>query len=282
MKRLMIIVGAGVIVTLLALALVGSVAARRGGVMDMGGQATGSGMLGPGLQATSVGTPVSLTQVRTRAEQYLSDNQYSGLKVGEVMQFSNQFYAEVLNTQTGQGAFELLIGLDGQGVHPEPQSMMWNTDYSLIAGVPGIGLQQMMNAGTGPSNMMGAGAMASDHSATTMPYAHEMFGSDHGSMMNGVGISGIGSGSMMGYHSETALQLTAPLSTDAALQRAQTWLDQNRSGVTASNPTQFPGYVTVDLEQGGKIVGMLSVQSATGTIWEHVWHGNYIATDTGS
>jgi hypothetical protein len=44
---------------------------------------------------------------------------------------------------------------------------------------------------------------------------------------------------------------------------------------TIQDSTSFPGYYTFDFGRG-KIEGMLSVNSYTGEIWVHTWHGQYI------
>ncbi|WP_405811456.1 hypothetical protein OG729_01425 [Streptomyces sp. NBC_00210] len=43
-------------------------------------------------------------------------------------------------------------------------------------------------------------------------------------------------------------------------------------------PESYPGYYTLHTMQSGKITGMLSVNSSTGQVRYHTWHGTYIAT----
>ena len=57
---------------------------------------------------------------------------------------------------------------------------------------------------------------------------------------------------------------------------AQGWLDQRGSGYTAGTPDAFYGYYTFHYQKDGKIAGMLSVNRATGQVWFHNWHGNFI------
>ena len=59
--------------------------------------------------------------------------------------------------------------------------------------------------------------------------------------------------------------------------RADAWLDAHRAGWKAGDATALPGYYTIDVEQSGKTVGMLSVRSATGAVWFHNWHGTFLA-----
>ncbi len=230
----------------------------------------------------SSGTTISLAQAKTNFEQYLQKLGYDNLSISEVMQFSNQFYAEAVDTTTGTGAFEMVMSLDGQYVSPEPgPTMMWNTTYSPMFGDQGAGLRSGM-PGYG---MMGGG---SGYGMMSGGYGHGMMaGSDHGyDMMGGSSASASGTptagGTMMGYYPETATQLDQPLTAETAQARVQSWLDQNRPGVTATDATAFPGYFTFHTDVNGKITGMLSIQSSTGAIWEHVWHGDFVAMDAGT
>ena len=38
----------------------------------------------------------------------------------------------------------------------------------------------------------------------------------------------------------------------------------------------FPGYVTLRIERAGQIVGLISVQTTTGAVWEQTWHGELV------
>ena len=58
---------------------------------------------------------------------------------------------------------------------------------------------------------------------------------------------------------------------------ADRWLQANRPGENAGNPDAFPGYYTLHALRGGQVVGMLSVNAATGAVWYHTWHGRFIA-----
>ena len=66
------------------------------------------------------------------------------------------------------------------------------------------------------------------------------------------------------------------VSTERATNIAQSWLDRNLNGATARAPDPFHGYYTVDFEKGGNLVGMLSVNSYSGQVWFHTWHGGFI------
>jgi len=108
-----------------------------GGMMG-GGPGTGScpGMGGWGYPGT--GTPITIGQAVEAAQQYLADYGNPDLALTEVMEFTNNFYAEVEEEDTGIHAFELLINRYTGAVYPEPgPNMMWNTRYGHMAGMMG-------------------------------------------------------------------------------------------------------------------------------------------------
>jgi hypothetical protein len=140
-KRLALIAAA--VVTLAGLLTVGTWATTRGstdgsfpmmggqGAGMMGGQ-QGAGMMGGGYVLPGNGRRVdSLPAARQRAQLYADE---LGLRAGEVMQFSNGFYAELRMTD-GRGATEVLIDRSGGAVTVEyGPAMMWNTAYGMHAG----------------------------------------------------------------------------------------------------------------------------------------------------
>ncbi|AEY94072.1 hypothetical protein SHJG_8808 [Streptomyces hygroscopicus subsp. jinggangensis 5008] len=166
----------------------------------------GPGMMGGHYWQRGDGTPVkTLDQARRHADAFAHR---LGLRVGEVMQFSKNFYAE-LETPSGKLATEILVDpADGDtGIEYGP-AMMWNTDY---------GMHPRGQTGT-------------------------------------------------------------RLSPDEAQRRAQRWLRDRGSDLTADKPDAFPGYYTLHTMRSGKINGMLSVNASTGAVWYHTWHGTYVAT----
>jgi hypothetical protein len=80
------------------------------------------------------GQPVqTLTAAHQRAQLFADQ---LGLRAGEVMQFSENFYSELL-TNDGQGATEVLIDRASGAVSVEyGPAMMWNTRYGMHAGAP--------------------------------------------------------------------------------------------------------------------------------------------------
>ncbi len=92
-----------------------------------------------------IGMPITLDQAVEAAKQYLSTYGNSDLVLTEVMEFSNNFYAEVEEKSTGIHAFEMLIDRSAGVVYPEPgPNMMWNMKYGHMGGMMGgWGRQQL-------------------------------------------------------------------------------------------------------------------------------------------
>ena len=44
---------------------------------------------------------------------------------------------------------------------------------------------------------------------------------------------------------------------------------------------EFHGYYTLDVKKNGMILGMLSVNAFSGQVWNHTWHGGFIAEREG-
>jgi hypothetical protein len=70
----------------------------------------------------------------------------------------------------------------------------------------------------------------------------------------------------------TASTVTA----DQAEANAQQYLDTYYAGTTTGEVTAFYGYYTIEVLNNGSPYGMLSVNSYTGQVWFHTWHGNFI------
>lgn len=85
----------------------------------------------------------------------------------------------------------------------------------------------------------------------------------------------MGSGMMMGGSWSSG---GTDLDEEEAVELAQVFLDENFSEAVADDPHQFYGYFTIHTIRDGEIFGMLSVNSLTGAVWYHDWHGAYIAS----
>jgi hypothetical protein len=72
----------------------------------------------------------------------------------------------------------------------------------------------------------------------------------------------------------------APAITAAQAQQiADRWLQGNRPGRVAGSADAYPGYYTMETTTNGRIEGMVSVNAATGTVWPHTWHGQFLAKE---
>jgi hypothetical protein len=192
---------------------------------------------------TPTGSMGSLDEARVAFEQAVEGYGNPNLEVGEVMEFANNYYAEVMEKDTGLGAMEFLINRPGSRVYPEPgPNMMWNTKYGMMAGGRGMG---------------------------------GMMGPNGGGMMGGYG-SSAPARSAQGNSPENM-----PVSTDRAREIADAYLSGVSPGTKAEEPTRFYGYYTIDTEKKDKTTGMLSVNGYSGEVWYHSWHGPFIAKQEG-
>lgn len=186
------------------------------GAQGWGSTGWGSSMMGGGWTGSdSDRDPVTdLTDARSRAQEFARDLG-DGLGVGEVMQFDNQYYAEI-TAPDGALATEVLVDPSSGGVAIEyGPARMWNIRYGMM---------------------------------------------------------GAASGMMGGATSRSTQRIGA-----AETQRiADQWLDDRRAGLTADSPEALPGYYTLHTLRDGEIDGMLSVNAATGDVWYHSWHGQFV------
>lgn len=180
------------------------------------------------------------------------------LKVAEVMQFTNNYYAR-LDDKSGKPATEVLVDpATGNTSLEYGPAMMWNTRYGMISGRFSTG---MMSGGRaiGGGGMMGGGGIT---------------GGTSGGMMNGAGMMGSAGGPNWTPPSGS---VTGPVSAQQAIALADRWLAQRDSSLSVPDADAFPGYYSMEIERNGKIVGMLSVNASSGAIWNHWWHGDFVA-----
>jgi hypothetical protein len=85
-----------------------------------------------------------------------------------------------------------------------------------------------------------------------------------------------GSGMMSGFSQQPSGPPT--VSADQAQKIAQQWLDQNQPGSAMEAADVFPGYYTLHITRDGTVTGMLSVNSYTGQVWYHTWHGTFVSS----
>lgn len=160
---------------------------------------------GPWGVTTGDGPVASMAAAERAADRFA---ERWGLDVGEVMEFSNGYYVELV-TEEGSRATEVLVDPGSGAVQVEfGPARMWNTTYGMMR-------------------------------------ARSAAGED-------------------------------AVSPDEAVEIADDWLREHRRGLHAEEPEAFPGYFTLHVLKGERIVGMLSVNEATGAVWYHGWHGRFI------
>lgn len=183
-----------------------------------------------------------------------------GLKVAEVMQFTNNYYAR-LDDKSGKPATEVLVDpATGNTSLEYGPAMMWNTRYGMTGGRFNSGMMRGIIDGNGTgSGMMGGNGIR---------------GGTSGGMMNGAGMMGSAGGPTWTPSSGT---VTGPVSSQQAIALADRWLAQRDPSLSVPDADAFPGYYSMEIERSGKIVGMLSVNASSGAIWNHWWHGDFVA-----
>ncbi|MEJ2242640.1 MAG: peptidase, partial [Candidatus Bathyarchaeota archaeon] len=69
---------------------------------------------------------------------------------------------------------------------------------------------------------------------------------------------------------------TPTITVEQAEEFAQQYLDVYYQGTIVDDVTPFYGYYTFEVLSNSGIYGMLSVNSYTGQVWFHTWHGAFI------
>ena len=78
---------------------------------------------------------MSYEEVEKAIELYIADYRDTDLHLGEIMIFNNHAYAQVVEEESGIGAFELLVDPSTLSVYPEQgPNMMWNEKYGHMRG----------------------------------------------------------------------------------------------------------------------------------------------------
>jgi hypothetical protein len=106
-----------------------------GGMMGRLGSGFGGMMRGYGYAApyAYTGTAISMNNAETIAKNYVSSIGNPNLVVKQVEEYTNNFYVQVNDKNTGNGAFELLINKYTSSIYPEMgPNMIWNTQYGMM------------------------------------------------------------------------------------------------------------------------------------------------------
>ncbi len=81
------------------------------------------------------GTPLTITNVQTIAQNYVASINNPDLTVKQIEEYSGNFYVQVNEKSTGNGAFQLLVDKYTGSIYPEMgPNMMWNTKYGMMRG----------------------------------------------------------------------------------------------------------------------------------------------------
>ncbi len=81
---------------------------------------------------------ISFEEVKSAGEKYLNDIGLQNVKIKEIMEFSNNFYIETVEEDTGFGAIELLLDKTNGTISPEyGPNMMWNQKYGMHSSFTG-------------------------------------------------------------------------------------------------------------------------------------------------
>jgi hypothetical protein len=90
--------------------------------------------IGPATGTTGSG-PLTINTAATVAQNYVTAIGNPDLVVKQVEEYANNFYVQVNEKSTGNGAFELLINKYTGSIYPEMgPNMMWNTKYGMMRG----------------------------------------------------------------------------------------------------------------------------------------------------
>jgi hypothetical protein len=90
---------------------------------------------GQGAPYAYTGTTLSIANAETIAQKYVTSIGNTDLEVKQVEEYTNNFYVQVNEKNTGNGAFELIINKYTGSIYPEMgPDMMWNTQYGMMRG----------------------------------------------------------------------------------------------------------------------------------------------------
>jgi len=112
------------------------------GMMGGGAGAYGPGMMGGGMMGgsfegldNSLQRTVDFKKAQSLVTEYLAGLANKKLEIDEIMEFENNLYVLIKESDTGKGAFELLVDPFTGAVRPEfGPNMMWNLKYGMMGG----------------------------------------------------------------------------------------------------------------------------------------------------
>jgi hypothetical protein len=100
----------------------------------------GGGMMGGNFDGldNSLQRTVDIKKAQSLVTDYLASVSNKNLVIDEIMEFENNLYVLIKESDTGKGAFELLVDPFTGAVRPESgPNMMWNLKYGMMGGRTG-------------------------------------------------------------------------------------------------------------------------------------------------
>ena len=187
---------------------------------------------------TQTATELTPNDAATKAQNYLNQTGYSNLEVKTVQEYTNIYYVQIVEKDTGTGAFELAVDkYTGAVVPMQGPTLMWDTKYGVVGA---NGMMGYLETGySGYSGMMGSGGMMNWLRGTPT----------------------------------TAMQIDL----SQAETNAQQYLNTYYPGTTVGAATTYYGYYTMQvIDSNGNIVGVVGVNGATGQVMDYTWCGNFM------
>ena len=115
----------------------------------------------PGNPTTTA--QLNISTAASIAQNYVSQLNDPNLKVAQVEEYTQNFYVQIVEKNTGVGAFEQLINKYTGALSPEPgPNMMWNTKYGMMS-TGMMGLYATAPTATMPVNATQAAANAQQY-----------------------------------------------------------------------------------------------------------------------
>jgi len=105
---------------------------------------------------TTSSSGISIDQATTAAQTYLGKMGYPDLGIATMQEYSNMYYAQIVEQNNETGAFELSVNKTTGVVTPmQGPTMMWDTKY----GVTESGIMGYLTSSGAANGMMGSGGM---------------------------------------------------------------------------------------------------------------------------
>ncbi len=142
-------------IVLITVAVVAIALVATGLVVLMGNQ-LGSSPSNQNPNSGTTNSAISLGQATTAVQNYLGKMGYSNLGISSMQEYSNMYYAQIVEQNNGTGAFELAVNKTTGVVTPmQGPTMMWNTKY----GETSTGMMGYLTSTSGSGGMMGGSGM---------------------------------------------------------------------------------------------------------------------------